>query len=251
MNVTQSDTLSEIKFIDHGFFGRTGGNSVGNFESLNVGLEKGDDEQTVLQNREKVAQHFGLTIFDVVVLQQTHSDNVHVIDSKNAKDYKFVDIKKALTNEGDAIITNEKGLLIGVTTADCAPILVCDKNQKYIAAIHAGWKGTVGNVIENTIDKMKSLGCKDMVAAIGPCVQKRYFEIKFDVARHINNRYLYKNESKILFDMPLLILDKLMATGVKTVSKIGIDTTSNDNYFSCRRQGNSYGVQFSGIMIRK
>ncbi|MDR2666679.1 MAG: peptidoglycan editing factor PgeF [Holosporales bacterium] len=251
MNVTKSDTLSEIEFIDHGFFDRTGGNSVGNFESLNVGFGKGDDNQAVLQNREKIAQHFGLTLSDIVILQQVHGDNVHIIDSKNKKDYTFVDTKQDTVNEGDAIITNEKGVLIGVTTADCAPVLVCDKTQKYIAVIHAGWKGAVGAIIENTISKMKSFGCRNMVAAIGPCVQKRYFEIKFDVAKYINSKYIYRNESKILFDMPLLIVDKLMTAGVKVVSKISIDTTSNDNYFSCRRQGDSYGVQFSGLMIRK
>ncbi|MDR2459130.1 MAG: peptidoglycan editing factor PgeF [Holosporales bacterium] len=253
MNKIQSDLLTEINFIDHGFFDRTGGASSGPFESLNVGLHKGDDVDTVLQNRRKIADHFGVSLEDMIILNQQHSDTVHVIDDKNVEAFRFKNAENFLSNKatyGDAIITYIKGLLIGVNTADCAPILLCDKDAMYIAAVHAGWKGAVGNIIENTIAKMKELGCKNIVAAIGPCIQKRYFAVGNEVTSVVERRYLSHFEGKTQFDMQLLILDKLMKEGVRTVSKLNIDTMTNRSYFSHRRQAGNCGVQFSGIIVR-
>ncbi len=251
MNIVKSELLTEINFIDHGFFGRTGGYSFGKFESLNVGINRGDDCQNVLKNREKIAKHFGVNLSDLVILNQKHGDVVHVIDSKNRKNYEFKDINQALSHEGDAIITNEKGLLIAVNTADCTPIILCDKFSKYIAVIHAGWRGSNGKVIENTIEKMKDLGCKNIISAIGPCLQKRYFEIRGDVSLQFDRRYISYLGEKSLFDMQLQVLEKLMKAGVKSTSKLNIDTISNDEYFSYRRLGKNSGGQFSGIIIKE
>ena len=250
MNVIKSDLLSGIDFIDHGFFDRSGGESSGPYESLNVGIGRGDDENIVKRNRTKIAEYFGVSIESLVILNQKHSDTVHVIDETNKEKYLFKDVAQALLNEGDAIITNEKGLLIAVNTADCAPILLCDKVSKYIGVIHAGWRGSNGKIIENTLDKMKSFGCKDIVAAIGPCLQRINFEIKDDIDLQVNRKYVSYNETKTLFDMQLQILEKLMQHGAKAVSKLNIDTYPNKNYFSKRRIGEKTGVQFSGIVIK-
>ncbi len=249
MNITKSDILAEIKFIDHGFFDRTGGKSIGKFESLNVGINRGDEN--ALENRKNIAEHFGVSLSDLIILNQKHSDIVHVITKKNLEQYKFKDIDQTLRNEGDAIITNLKNLLIGVNTADCAPILLCDKDLQYIAAIHAGWRGSNGKIIENTIEKMKDLGCKNIVAAIGPCLQKRYFEVKNDIISQMDRRYISFIGEKTLFDMQLQVLEKLIKSGVKSVSKLNIDTFSNDNYFSYRKLGENCGLQFSGIIIKE
>jgi YfiH family protein len=250
MNVIKKDLLSEINFIDHGFFNRVGGESSGEFSSLNVGLERGDDDQRVLRNRTKIAEHFGTQLANLIMLKQVHGNEVHVIEKANATKYKFKTIRQAVSNEGDAIITKQKGLLIGVGTADCAPILLCDINTQYIGVIHAGWRGAVGTVIENTMQKMQELGCKSIVAAIGPCMQKRYFEVKTDVLEQIDKRYITQFNGKTFFDMQLLVLEKLMKNGAKTVSKLNMDTMANDVYFSYRRQAGKSGVQFSGIMIK-
>lgn len=249
MNITKSDTLTEIGFIDHGFFDRTGGESVGKFESLNVGINRGDDN--VLKNREKIANHFGVTLSELVILNQKHGDVVHVITKENVGQYKFQNIEQALENEGDAIITNLKNLLIGVNTADCAPILLCDKDSKYIGVIHAGWRGSNGKIIENTVAKMKSLGCNNIVAAIGPCLQKQYFEVKEDMLSQMDNKYISQIDDKLFFDMQLQVFEKLLKLGVKSVSKSNIDTLSNDNYFSYRQLGKNCGLQFSGIIIKE
>ncbi|MDR3224613.1 MAG: peptidoglycan editing factor PgeF [Holosporales bacterium] len=250
MNVVRVDLLSGIGFIDHGFFGRTGGESTGSFESLNVGLNRGDNDELVLRNREKVAAYFGVDLQDLVILNQKHGGDVHVIDNCNIEKYKFQNVEEALDNEGDAIITNQKGLLIGVNTADCAPILLCDKDAKYVAAIHAGWRGVVGKIIENTIEKMRGLGCENIVAAVGPCIQKKCFEVSHDFTDVVDEKYLSISEWKILFDMQLFVLDKLLQNGVGSVSKLDVDTFGNDSYFSYRRQAGKTGLQFSGIVIR-
>ena len=250
MNVIKADLLSEIDFIDHGFFGRTGGESKGTYESLNVGIGRGDDDKIVLKNREKITDYFEVPVSNLVILNQKHGDKVHVIDSKNKKNYLFRDVNQALSNEGDAIITKEKGVLIAVNTADCSPILLCDKESKYVAVIHAGWRGSNGKIIENTLEKMKSLGCRNIVAAVGPCLQKKSFEVKDDTVLKMDNRYVSYVDNKTLFDMQLQVLEKLMKNGARVVSKMNVDTFSNENYFSYRRTGEKTGVQFSGIVIK-
>jgi YfiH family protein len=250
MNIIKTDLLSEIDFIEHGFFDRTDGVSEGEYESLNVALDSGDSDKSVLKNREKIAAVFETKISNMIMLNQQHGTKVHVIDSKNLDEYKFKNPEQSLSNKGDSIITNQKGVLIGVSTADCAPILLCDLKEKYIGVIHAGWKGAIGKIIENTIEKMKSLKCKDIVAAIGPCLQKRYFEVDYEIIDQVDKRYLISYGDKTLFDMQFLILEKLMKLGVKSVSKLNIDTISNENFFSYRRQGRGSGRQFSGIMLK-
>ena len=250
MNVMKSDLLSGIDFIEHGFFDRMDGESTGIYESLNVGIGRGDDDDVVLKNRKKIAEHFGLPVENLVILNQKHGDTVHVIDAKNKNKYLFKSVGQALQNEGDAIVTNEKGILIGVNTADCAPILLCDKDAKYIAVIHAGWRGSNGKIIENTLEKMKSLGCKNIVACIGACLQRLHFEVKNDIEFKVDRRYISYSDDTTLFDMQLQILEKLLANGAKSVAKMDIDTFSNLNYFSKRRIGDQTGVQFSGLMLR-
>ncbi len=251
MNVMTTDLLSEIDFINHGFFDSTDGESTDTYESLNVGIGRGDNDENVIKNRTRIAEYFGVTVENLIILNQKHSDIVHVIDAKNKEKYLFKTPGQALQNEGDAIITKEKGLLIGVNNADCAPILLCDKTAKYIAAIHAGWRGSNGKIIENTIEKMKSLGCKDIVASIGPCLQRIHFEIQSDIDFQIDRKYVSYDGTRTLFDMQLQVLEKLMRNGVKTVSKLNVDTYSNVNFFSRRRIGENTGVQFSGIIIKE
>lgn len=251
MNLIKSELLSEIDFVDHGFFDRLDTDEFGGRSFLNVGFGRSDNDDLVLRNRVKIAQHFDVPVSNLIILNQVHGDVVHVIDSSNKGKYLFSDSNRISANDGDAIITSEPGLLIAVNTADCAPVLLCDKRSKYVAVIHAGWRGSNGHIIENTINKMKSLGCSDIVAAIGPCLQKRFFSIKPDVAAQVDRKYISIVNGRMLFDMQLQVLEKLLLNGVKSVSKMNVDTFSNDNYFSYRREGEVTGVQFSGIVIKE
>ncbi|MDR1390850.1 MAG: peptidoglycan editing factor PgeF [Holosporales bacterium] len=248
MEVIQSEILSTIRFINHGFFGRSYSENQEKPKSLNVSFEHKEDTQIVLRNLEKIAHYFNKPASDLIMLNQKHTDIVHYINLKNIDSYRFKDHDQILPPKGDAIITKQKGILIGVCTADCAPILLCDLNSECIGAIHAGWRGTSGKIIENTISKMHSLGCEHIVAAIGPCLQKHSFEVRDDIMPNLDRRYVSYNGG-LFFDMQLQISEKLLKAGVKTVSKINIDTFSNDDYFSYRRLGRESGVQFSGMVI--
>ncbi len=251
MNIIKTDALSKIDFIDHGFFGNQGGVSEESFESLNVGFWRGDKEENVIQNRTLIAESFGVDVSKLIILNQKHEGTVHVIDKKNVSKYEFKNEKQAATMEGDATITNLPGLLIGVNTADCAPILLADPAAKYVGAIHAGWRGAIGSVIENTIEKMKSLGCNNIITSIGPCIQKISFEVTDDITDQVERKYITTVKDKSFFDMQYYILEKLLKCGVKTVSKINLDTVLNEEFFSYRRQNGECGVQFSGIIIKE
>ncbi|MDR0630654.1 MAG: peptidoglycan editing factor PgeF [Holosporales bacterium] len=241
MEVIKSDLFSEIDFINHGFFNRHGGKSCGDFGSLNVGLNRGDNAQTVLINREIIAKHFDCNISGLVMLNQGHGNYVHLIDEKT---------DLSITQTGDSIITNQPRILIGVGTADCAPILLCDKETRFIGAIHAGWRGVIAGVIENTIKKLQSLGCSNITAAIGPCLQKQSFKVDPEIITQVHKTYLFESDDQIYFDLPLLINDKLSELGVNKVSMINIDTFSNNDFFSYRRQSGHCGVQFSGLYLK-
>lgn len=251
MNIIKSDLLSKIDFIEHGFFDRTGGFSTGeSFDSLNVGINRGDNDDAVIQNRSKISDTFGIPVSNMIILNQVHGNIVHVITEDNLPNYKFSNVENALKNEGDAIITNIPDILIGINTADCVPILVVDNISKYIAVIHAGWKGAVNNVIESTINKMQELGCRDLYFAMGPCIQKKSFEVGQDVSRHVDRKYISIINGKMYFDLQLYVLEKIMKLGAISVSKMNIDTCTDQRFFSYRRQNGVCGVQFSGIILK-
>jgi YfiH family protein len=202
-----------------------------------VGVDRGDDPHIVLKNREKVADYFGITTQQLLIPRQVHGDTALVVD--RAKEVKC-----------DALITNAKNLLIGVNTADCCPILLCSQTKKYIAAIHCGWKGALAGIVENTMKKLQSLGCNDIVCAVGPCIQQKSFEVGDEIISKVSAKYISKRH----FDLPLYVCDKLSEYGAMDVLKINVDTFTNNAYFSHRRQvaGNQFlkcGVQFSGIVI--
>jgi YfiH family protein len=205
----------------------------------------------VLKNREIIAKTFGVPASYLISLHQRHGDVVHIIHPGNVEDYRLLFPDTHPQNEGDAIITNLPGVLIGVQTADCAPILLCDEKSRFVAAIHAGWRGTLGSVVENTVSLLTKLDCKHLCAAIGPCIQKQNFEIGEDLIPFIDGKYISETDGRTYFDMPLMIHDKLVALGVKKIENIGIDTFSDENFFSHRRQNGRCGVQFSGIFLKR
>lgn len=237
MNILFADNLARISFVKHGFFGRLDGHSSGIFESLNVGLKRGDIEQNVLKNRYKIAEYFGQK--SLFIPNQIHSNIPYVINNMSDE-----------IPECDAIITNKPGILIGVHTADCVPILLCDIEKKYIAAIHSGWRGALSGVIENTISKMKKEGCQNIIGSIGPCIHQKSFEFGEEIIEKVDEKYI----KDCHFDIQFYVEEKLLDAGIKDVSKIDVDTFSNNQYFSYRRNTTiknmqNCGVQFSGIVI--
>ena len=163
----------------HGFTTRIGGVSEAPFDSLNLGLHRGDDPENVAENRRLLASALGFDLNKLVLTHQTHSDIVQVVGAKDA-----VGFDHRLYPESDGIITNEPGVALWVFTADCTPILLWDKVSGAVGAVHAGWRGTASQIAGKAVKKMAATyGCdpKNIHAAIGPNIGFCCFETDADV----------------------------------------------------------------------
>lgn len=246
MNPIQDELLNSYKNITHGFF--QGFDSTG--KSLNVNIKISNN---AIGNRQSIANYFDIESSNLIILNQIHSNIVHVITNDNINQYKFSSVAKELKNAGDAIITNIPKLLIGVNTADCAPILLYDYKKNYIAVIHSGWRGTIGNIIENTLSKLKKLECHNVIAVIGPCISKENLILEQYLIPSIYHEQFTKNSNNIncQFDMIGVIINKLQNSKiVNKISVVNINTFNNKYFYSYRRAYQiRTGSQFSGIML--
>lgn len=165
--------------VVHGFTTRFGGVSKAPFDSLNLGLHRGDDPKNVEENYRILAKSLGFDLNKLVMSHQVHSDTVRAVTAADA-----AGIDHLAYPECDALITNEPGVALWVFTADCTPILLHDPVTGAVGAVHAGWRGTAGAIVSKTVEKMVSLyGCypKNIHAAIGPNIGFCCFETDRDV----------------------------------------------------------------------
>ena len=179
----------------HAFTTRFGGVSKAPFDSLNLGLHRGDDPENVAKNHALLATSLGYDPKKLVLSHQTHSDIVRAVTSADA-----AGIDHRLYPECDALITNEPGVALFVFTADCTPILLHDPVTGAVGAVHAGWRGTAGAIVSKTVEKMVSLyGCaaKNIRAAIGPNIGFCCFETDADVPEAMINAYGEKAKTHI------------------------------------------------------
>ena len=160
---------ASLAAVPHGFLGNCGGVSSGIFTSLNVGLGSSDDPAHVEENRRR-SVHTALPGAALTTVHQVHSATCVVANAP---------WPDAARPRADAIATNRAGLLLGVLTADCAPVLFADVKAGVVAAAHAGWGGALAGVIEATVTTMETLGAKrsNIHAAVGPCIAKRSYEV--------------------------------------------------------------------------
>ena len=166
-----SKRFQKLKEIKHCFFSRNGGHSKGVYKSLNCGIGSKDDKKKIFKNLSYVADKMSVKINNLVLMNQTHSKKVLEIKKNN--------INKRINS--DAIITKDKGIALGVLTADCLPILIFNKTNKIIGCIHAGWKGAFSGIIKNTVVKIKRPNSKNKIyASIGPCIGKNNYEVDLD-----------------------------------------------------------------------
>ena len=165
-----SPLLSAIPGLRHAFFTRHGGVSGGIYDSLNGGLGSHDDAANVAENRRRMAEQMGVTPAHFLSLWQIHSPDAIVVSGPG---------DNASRPRGDALVTRAEGLAIGVTAADCGPILFADPNARVIAAAHAGWKGALTGIVESTVEAMLELGAErtGIVAAIGPLIRQHSYEV--------------------------------------------------------------------------
>ena len=253
--VTSPD-LAAIPGLAHGFFTRRGGVSGGVYDSLNVGLGSRDDPDAVRENRARVAAALGVPAGGLANCYQVHSPDVVTLDAP------FPDA--APRPKADALVTRRPGLALGVTMADCGPLLFADPEARVIGAAHAGWKGAFTGVAEATLAAMEALGARRaaIVVALGPSIRRESYEVGPEfVARFIegapgNARYFAPSATPghSMFDLPAYTGDRLRAAGVGRFVDLGLDTYPDAaRFFSYRRTTHrrdpDYGRMMAGIAL--
>ena len=231
-----SPLLAAIPGLRHAFFTREGGVSEGIYESLNAGIGSNDDPTRVAENRRRMAEQMGVTPARFLSVHQTHSSDVVVASEP---------WPSASRPRADAIVTRAEGLAIGASAADCGPILLADQNARVIGAAHAGWKGALTGIVESTVDAMENLGAdrNGIVAAIGPLIRQPSYEVggefveRFIEADAENALFFIPStrEGHAMFDLAGYIRTRLENAGVLMIDDIGVDTYSDERFFSYRR----------------
>jgi YfiH family protein len=243
--------LSRRSGLAHGFFGRAGGVSQGVYASLNCGPGSRDDPAAVAENRARCVKALAPGA-RLVSLAQIHSATVHTVDAG----WDF-----AARPDGDAMVTALCGVMLGILTADCVPVLFADSEAGVIGAAHAGWKGAVGGVLENTVAAMVTLGAKPsrIAAAIGPAIAQAHYEVGADLRARFgedDSRFFVASDRTgfFRFDLPGHVRERLEKAGIGDVGDLALSTYPPENgFFSYRRTTHlgeaDYGRELSAIVV--
>jgi len=231
-----SPLLSAIPGLRHAFFTREGGVSGGIYASLNGGIGSHDDPAHVTENRRRMAEQMGVAPERFLSVYQIHSPDAVVATGP---------WEGASRPRADAIVTRTEGLAIGVTAADCGPILLVDPAARVIGAAHAGWKGALTGIVESTVAAMEKLGAGrgGIVAAIGPLIRQHSYEVgdefveRFIEADAENAPFFLpaSRENHAMFDLAGFIRMRLENAGVLMIDDTGVDTYSDERFYSYRR----------------
>lgn len=238
-----------LEAFPHGFLGRPGGVSAGELAGLNVGYGSNDERAAIEENRRlavaAIAPGAALT-----TLHQVHSAEVVEAVQPWPIDQR---------PHADALVTGRPGLLLGILTADCAPVLLADPESGVIGAAHAGWRGALAGVTDSAIAAMERLGARRerIAAAVGPCIARPSYEVdeafrtRFLEADADNERFFSEGPH---FDLPGYVLHRLSAAGVGQAEALGLDTYADaDAFYSFRRATHrgeaDYGRQLSAIAL--
>jgi YfiH family protein len=233
----ESLLLSSVPGIRHAFFTRAGGVSSGIYAGLNAGLGSQDEPQNVHENRRRMAATLDVAPEKLLTLHQIHSPDVVVV----TESWPTTARPKA-----DAMVTKVPGIALGVSAADCGPVLMVDPKARVIGAAHAGWKGALGGVVEATIEAMEAQGASrdGIIVGLGPMLRQRNYEVgmefvaRFEEADADNARFFSSasRHGHAMFDLPGYIQARLSAAGVLMVDDIDLCTYADeDSFFSYRR----------------
>lgn len=231
------NSLSEIKFISHAFSTRLGGVSAGEFTSMNMAFNRGDNPENVTENYKRICKSAGFDFDSLTASAQDHNTFVRAVTSEN----KGVGIYKPRDLQSvDALVTNEKGVTLVTYYADCTPLFFVDTKQKAIGLAHAGWRGTVGRIGEKVVNKMTELygtNPADIVAAIGPAISICCYEVDKPCADNFyalsdldSSRFVFPKENgKYMIDLLETNRQILEAAGVKNENITVSDVCTNCN----------------------
>jgi len=263
-NLLQFDKLSQINEIAHFSTTRVGGVSNGSYSSFNMGNFSDDSPLNIYENRKILAQMFYMNMSDFIVPHQTHGTRVLKIDEKflNLDHTTSIEIMYGV----DSVITNITDKFLCVTTADCVPIIIYDLKSEAIAAIHAGWKGTSGKIVEKTISAMineYNSSPQDMIVGIGPAISQQNYEVGGEVIEKMEANGIDLSDDKVCIRKPHSPKGHINLKEINRrelinlgVSEANIETTDlctfdkQELFFSARRQTVHSGRMLTGIMLK-
>ena len=232
----------------HGFFTRHGGISSGIFKGLNCGEGSSDQFQDVMTNRNLVAEAMNVAEQNLITIHQIHSASVITVAEP------FAGSKP----KADALVSNTKGLAIGILTADCAPILFSDPNSGIVGAAHSGWQGAIKGIARSTVAKMVELGADlgNIQAVVGPCISQKNYEVGEEFLENFltedhNFLKFFSNgkDNKYHFDLPRFCLQSLRDAGINNAQWTGHCTYEDSNKFYSYRRARHTGEPDYGRLI--
>jgi YfiH family protein len=250
IEINRAISLGELP---HGFLGRRGGISVGAMAGLNVGYGSNDDREAIAGNR-RLAIAAILPEAELATVHQVHSAEAIIANAPWPQEER---------PKADAMVTDRPNLLLGILTADCAPVLFADHEAVVVGAAHAGWRGALAGVTDRTIEAMEKLGARreNIHAAVGPCIAQPNYEVdeafrgRFLESESDNARFFIEGESgKPHVDLEADVVHRLIAAGIDEVEALNLDTYADaDRFYSYRRSSHrgeaDYGRQLSAIGI--
>ena len=215
------------RFIRYKFFSKNHGSSKGIYKSLNCGLKSFDNKKHVNLNLNLAKRTLFKQNKNLIIPDQYHSNKCLIASANNPYP------------KCDALVTSDNSLILGITTADCLPIIFYDQKNHVIGIAHAGWKGLVKGVIQNTVKKMISLGAqkKSIKSIIGPCRRVKSYEVNEEFVNKLKTQYqrfAIRQMHKIYFDLPKLAKYILSESNISSVHDIKKNTFLDKNYFSFR-----------------
>ena len=249
-----SQDLTALSGLNHAYFTRPGGVSEGIYAGLNVGVGSNDDQARVKTNRKMACEFLGMQADNLITLYQIHSPDVLIVDRPI----------KGERPGADGLATRTPGLMLGVLTADCGPVLFADENAGVIGACHAGWKGATGGVLESTIEAMEKLGAKRhaITAVLGPTISQENYEVGPEFIDRLvamdtaNTAWLSpsRNADHGMFDLPGYVVNRLQKASVTATWTGQCTYEDEENFFSYRRTTHrrepDYGRQLSAICLK-
>lgn len=244
---------SSVLAAPHGFLGRRGGISEGAMWGLNVGYGSRDDRDAIAENRRRAIDAV-LPGAELATVHQVHSAEVVYVERPWPQDER---------PHADAMVTDRPGLLLGVLTADCAPVLLADGEAGVVGAAHAGWRGALAGVTDSTVEAMENLGAdrSRIAAAIGPCIGPASYEVddrfrtRFIGQEPEDARFFTTaSAGKAYFDLPGYVRHRLLAAGIGEVEVLHLDTyVEAERFYSYRRATHrgepDYGRQISLVAL--
>ncbi|MDP6590220.1 MAG: peptidoglycan editing factor PgeF [Alphaproteobacteria bacterium] len=251
MKAIEHDALAAASgAVRHGFFTRAGGVSGGLYASLNCGYGSNDEYDAVRENRSRAAAALGLSADDLCSAYQIHG-TAHVVVEKAWR--------HAQAPRADALVSNTAGVALGILTADCAPVLLADGDNRVIGAVHAGWRGALGGVLEAGVEGMRKLGARaaNIGAVIGPTIGPDSYEVgaEFPAPFLAHDRAAEaffrpaRREAHYLFDLPGYVAHRLEALGLAEIARLGRDTYAEEEQFFSYRRNSLNGERDYGRLL--